>query len=56
MAALMMFQILAKYADKRAHDEHIPPVITITTIQSEVRVWVMYVGEEGKTYVSVRYQ
>lgn len=52
MAALMMLQRLAKYTDKREDEAHVPPVITITTIDGVVRVWVMYVTEGGEAYVS----
>jgi hypothetical protein len=50
MAALMMMQRLAKYSEKRTRDEHIPPVITITTVAGEVRVWVMFVDEGTEPY------
>jgi hypothetical protein len=53
MGALMMLKTLAKYAERRVHDEHIPPVITITTVECTVRVWVMYVDEGADAYVSV---
>lgn len=54
MAALTMLQKLAKYAEKRPRDSHIPPITTVTTVGPEVRVWVMYVSEaeDGPTYVS----
>jgi hypothetical protein len=41
-AALMMLQTAAKYAENRDQGQHVPPVVTITTISKEVRVWVVF--------------
>lgn len=48
-AVLTMHRILAKFVDKQLPDtKHIPPVTTITTIGSHVKVWVAYaIGEDN---------
>lgn len=43
-AVLKMHQILAQYAEGKANDAtHIPPITTITTVGSDVKVWIAYV-------------
>ncbi|KAH7323113.1 hypothetical protein B0I35DRAFT_477001 [Stachybotrys elegans] len=49
-ATLMMLQTLAKYAERRNEDAHIPPVVTMTTVGQTVRIWVTYsVDKMSKT-------
>ena len=52
MAALTILQTLSQYATRRPQNSHIPPIATVTTVGHEVRAWVMYVRDDGLTYVS----
>ncbi|KAF8860691.1 hypothetical protein BDZ45DRAFT_800632 [Acephala macrosclerotiorum] len=41
-AVLSMFETLARYADMKQDDQHIPPVVTITAEGANVTVWLAY--------------
>lgn len=55
-AAVMLLQTLSKYVPPGKVNEHIPPVVTMTTVDSTVRVWITYSckpgGDDGTKYVS----
>jgi hypothetical protein len=56
-AVLTMLRNLAKFSKKGLTDySHIPPVTTITTIGSEVKVWVAYVMGPSGTCVGFIHQ
>ncbi|KAM0818179.1 hypothetical protein AB5N19_03988 [Seiridium cardinale] len=41
-AALMLLQTAATFAEFKEECQHVPPVVTVTTIGRSVRVWVVY--------------
>ncbi|KAH8175072.1 hypothetical protein LIA77_06491 [Sarocladium implicatum] len=41
-AAVMMLQGLARYAKSQRQDGHVPPVVTMTTVDKIVRVWIVH--------------
>lgn len=55
-AILSMFETLARYAEMKQDDQHIPPVVTITTEGANVTVWLAYfeaVDERRRDHVSI---
>ena len=54
-AAVMLFERLCKYVPKSSRtkrEAQIPPVVTVTTVDKMVRVWVAYSHQELKEYAS----
>lgn len=49
LKALAMLQILAKHAENKSQDRHVPPVTVITTAGENVQVWIAYVSDGGKS-------
>ena len=54
-AALTMMQILSKYAPNKADDGHVPPIVALTTVGAEVRIWIAYVSNGGVHHVSTSF-
>lgn len=54
MAAVMLMELAAKYAEDQENQKHVVPVPCITTVGKEVSLWITYLAEEdSKTaYVS----
>jgi hypothetical protein len=40
--SLSMLEILARFADEKHDGQHVPPVVTITSIGEDIRVWLAY--------------
>ncbi len=53
---LLMFENLAQYAKPERYAAHIPPVVTITTVGKEVKMWIGYAKpvEHHEYYSHVR--
>ncbi|KAF4986185.1 hypothetical protein FGRMN_10951 [Fusarium graminum] len=45
--AVRLNQIAAKYAVRLAHDAHVPPTPTVTTVGPLVKVWITYFQRKG---------
>lgn len=41
-----MYETLSQHAIKEKEEAHIPPIITMTTVGKEVRLWIGYVGPD----------
>jgi hypothetical protein len=53
-AAVMMLQTLSQYATKKPRDEHVPPVVTMTTVNKMVRIWIIYSCNNSEAFVRIR--
>ena len=54
-AAVMMFERLCRHVPmgpSAKREAQIPPVVTVTTVEKVVRVWIAYSHRESKEYVS----
>ncbi|KAI0125317.1 hypothetical protein BJ170DRAFT_727229 [Xylariales sp. AK1849] len=41
---LLMFETLSQYADREDEEAHIPPIITMTAVGKDVKLWIGYAG------------
>jgi hypothetical protein len=53
---LKMHEILAQYAEDKTDATHIPPITTMTTVGSNVKIWIAYVEPRVKVYVRMPYE
>jgi hypothetical protein len=53
-AALMLLQTAAEYAQRTDEDQHVPPVVAMTTTGKAVDVWIAFYQDQGgqDAYVS----
>lgn len=52
-ATLIMNQLLATYAENKTDDVHIPPVVTMTTVGKDIKIWIAYACNKGEDHVRI---
>ncbi|KAF4975095.1 hypothetical protein FZEAL_8074 [Fusarium zealandicum] len=53
--AIKLNQITARYAVELPDDAHIPPIPTVTTVGSHVKIWIMYFAKDFHAPCSAHY-
>jgi hypothetical protein len=49
-AALKMFENAGRYAENKLEQQHVLPVVTMTAIGPEVRIWITYSFNQNREY------